>query len=137
MSTKPNLASTPRNIKHQLTNAHGTALQTIYTAPAGGGRIDSLNVSSTDTSARDIQLYVTIGGIDYLLGTVSIPITAGFIAATPSVNLLASINIPGALLDPYSNKVIILEGAAILKWAAVVTLTAAKTLNLLGMAGEF
>ena len=128
---------TPRNVNGTLVNADGTASKTIYTAPANGVRIDALNFASTDTSARDVQLIINKSGTDYLVGTISVPIGAGNTSGAGAKNALADANIPLAVADPYGNKVIWLEGNAILKVLAPVAITAAKQITITGLAAEY
>src|SRR5690349_1608650 len=103
---------TLRNLNGSLANADGAASKTIYTAPANGARIDALNLASTDTSARDVQLIINKGGTDYLVGTVSVANGAGNASGTGAKNALADANIALAVADAYGNKVIWLEGNA-------------------------
>ena len=128
---------TLRNINGTLANADGTASKQIYQAPANGARIDSLNLASTDTAAHDIQLIINKGGTDYLVGTISVAIGAGNTSGTGAKNALADANIPLAVIDAYGNKVIWLEGNAILKVLAPVAVTSGKQITITGLAGEF
>ena len=138
MASTPSFIGTPRNIVLALTNATGTTLTTIYTAPANGARIDSITLTSTDTTSRDIQFYVTkSAGTATLIGTISAATLAGTTSSNPAINVLASANLTLPEYDAYGNKVLVLEGASVLSAQMVTTITSGKTITILGQGGEF
>lgn len=114
--------------------ADTTATVDIWTAGADGGRINSLVIQSTDTAIRDIKLFITDAAVDFPIGTVRIPASAGNNGTTASVNALAAALLPGLPLDSNGNPYIQLEGTAKLRGAMLVTITAATqvTVNALG-----
>ena len=57
----------------EIENGDGTTAQTLVTAGASGSLIQSIIVTSTDTSGVDLQLFVNDGVADHLIGTVNIP----------------------------------------------------------------
>jgi len=131
----------PQTIKTyaaQLLTADGTTKKTLVTAGANGSRVDAINAASTDTTARDLQLWITQGGTDYLLGTVQLPINAGNTNASPSVDVLRSAQIPGLAYDANGNRVIYLGSGAVLKVAVLAAVTAAKELDVIATtAGDY
>lgn len=60
MAVAPIFEGTIRSYGFQITPAMGSALVPLCTAGAGGTNIYHINVNSTDTSARDLQFYVSI-----------------------------------------------------------------------------
>lgn len=121
----------------QILPADTTTLKTIVAGGTNGTKIESLIVTSTDTSARDVALYKTISAVDYLLGTVSIPITAGFTNAIPSIDLLNNPQIPGLSTDAFGNKYIFVASGTTLKIAALITITAAKAISVIASGGDY
>lgn len=130
----------PQTIKDypiQILPADTTTLKTICAGATNGTKIESIIVTSTDTSARDVALYKTISAVDYLLGTVSIPITAGFTNAIPSIDLLNNPQIPGICVDAFGNKYILVASGTTLKIAALVTVTTAKAISITASGGDY
>lgn len=131
----------PQNIKNgavQILPADTTTLKTLITPSANGARVDSLLVSSTDTTARDLQLYVTKDAVDYLIGTISIPANTGNTNALVMINAFAHTNIgPFLTNDLNGNKVLFLESGSVLKAKTLTTVTAAKAVNLFASYGDF
>lgn len=109
-----------------LTSVHTTTSQLIFTAGANDSDVKGIVVSTTDTSAINLQLFITRGGTDYLLGTVTIPAAAGSDGATPSIDLLGSGLIPGLPIDNVGKRYIPMKTGDTLRVAAKVTMTALK-----------
>lgn len=118
----------------KIVTADTTTLKTILTAGANGTLIDSILVSSDDSSTRDFQLWTTLSAVDYLLATVSIPANSGFSGSVSLVSLLDNARFgtstaPSGLqiTDPNGNKLLRLKAGEILKAKVLVSVTAAKT----------
>lgn len=110
----------------KLVNGDGTGLKTLLTPGANGTKITAIGVSSDDTSTRDISLWVTISGVDYLLGTKTIPVTAGFITGTPAFSFFDGIQMPWVPIDSDGQRYLLLMSGAVLKVKTAVAVTAAK-----------
>src|ERR1700676_5553355 len=91
----PTFPLQPTNGRVQIVNADAQAQKTAYTAGANGSKIIGVIVASTDTSARDVTLYITNSGTSYPLGTKSATIAAGTATGTPAVNMLDTAVIVG------------------------------------------
>lgn len=121
--------------------ADTTTIKALTTTQTNGLKIESITVSSNDTSARDIILYMTISATNYPLIQVQIPITAGQVNTTPPVNLLKGGVTPGSFpglpLDANGNPYIYLPSGATLSVNAPVTLTAAKTIYILATGASY
>lgn len=129
---------TPKNGNVQILPADTTTLKTIYTGGANGSKIVALMASSSDTTARDVMWGITVGAVFYPLGTVTIPITAGQIAATPAVNLLDVAKSPGLPIDSDGNPFVFLASASYtLQAKSLVTVTAAKEIDIAAIAADW
>lgn len=129
---------TPKNGNVQILPADTTTLKTIYTGGANGSKIVALMASSSDTAARDVTWGITVGAVFYPLGTVTIPITAGQIAATPAVNLLDVAKSPGLPIDSDGNPFVFLASASYtLQAKSLVTVTAAKEIDIAAIAADW
>ena len=137
MTATPVFPQTIKTNVAQILPADTTTLKTLITAPANGVRVDSILISSTDTSARDLQLVVTISSVDYVLGTLQIPANAGFTNAVPTVGAFQHSQLVGLNTDVNGNKFLFLASGATLKVKALTTVTAAKAISVIAQCGEF
>lgn len=138
MTPTPVFPQTPKNYKVQIANADGQTAKTVATGGSNGTKIVSLNLSSTDTSARDIQIVITRSGTSYILGTVSVPIGAGNTSGAAAVDALRSGQVPGLPLDSDGNPFIFLADASdTLQVIAPVTITSAKIVSAVAMGADF
>jgi hypothetical protein len=131
MATDPRFIDGINTLFTKFTDADTTTSKTIFTAGADGSVVYNVNVASDDTAAINLKLNVTNGGVDYLLGNVNVPITAGFTGAIPAVALLtaggATRLIPGTVVDNNGNACLYLKSGDTLEAACTATMTAGKT----------
>lgn len=121
----------------RIQNSDASGLISVVAGGTNGSKIESLIVSSTDTSARDINIYMTNGAVDYLLTTISIPINSGNTNAIPPVDILRSGQFPGLARDSNGNPYIYVENGSTLKIAATTTVTTAKIIAALAQGGDY
>lgn len=116
----------------QFTSADTTAKKTIATGATTGGaagsRVDSIMVSTNDTSAVNLAFYLATGGTDYYIGNVNIPIGSGYttVARVDAIDTLS----------PKLGYLFVPNGAT-LKCNCVATMTATKTTDVVPMGGDF
>lgn len=134
-ATTPIFPEAVETAVQDIVNADGTTPQTVVTAGADGALVYSLSAATDDTAAIEYSVYVQrdAAGVNFLLGTVSVPAGSGNAAATPAVDLLDPSKIKG--LDGDGN--LILGGADVLKVAARTAVTAAKTTYIVAAYGDF
>lgn len=109
----------------------------LYTAGPSGSIIKSLMANSDDTSARVVTLVIDNLTSKYCIGTINVPLQAGQTGAIPNVDMLANANLLGFVVDAAGKNVIQLQANYKL-WAGVqTTMTAAKTLNIIGSAEDY
>ena len=145
-NTNPTFVKQPQNGKVQFTTTGGgvvtastgalTNAVTIYTAGASGSKITALLASSTDSSAQTVVIAIYNGATYFVLGSTSIPITAGTISATGSVDLMNSTAMPALPLDSDGNHYLILASGDTLV-ATALGLTASKVINFTALGGDF
>ena len=128
---------TPKFPKVQLTNAMGSTPQTLYTCSANGTKIIGAFATSSDTSARDIQLSVLSGGVTYILNTTTVALNSGFVAGTLPVNLMNSTNFPGLSLDADGNQWFMCASGDVIQAASLTTITSAKLISVMLIAADF
>lgn len=121
----------------KIVPADTTTKKTILTVGVDGARIDGIFVTSTDTSARDLQFFHTIGGVDYLFGTLSIPANSGNTNALPTINVFQQNQFLCLNLDANGNKETRFAAGTILKVASLTTITAAKEIAVWASEGDY
>jgi hypothetical protein len=97
-----------------------------YTAGSFGGIVESLLVSSNDTAAVNMLVYILSGSTVHPLGIVNIPINSGNAAAVLNVDAINSIQ--GLPINSAYKKYIPLMAGMTLKVAVLAAMTANKSL---------
>lgn len=136
MAANPIFVGTPKRGMAQILNATASALVAVVTAGASGSKVVSLIVTSDDSADRIVQLFITRGGVDYLLGSYTIPDLSGTNGVTdPAVNMFTYIN--GLPRDNDGQAYLLLESGDVLKAKSTTTVTAAKTISIHANYGDF
>jgi hypothetical protein len=117
--------------------ADTTTLKTLFTAGTDDSVVKSINVQSTDTAARVVQLSVNDGTNDFLIGAVNIPLRSGDTGTAASVDLLAGTLMPSLPYDANGKRIIPLPAGYILKVNSQTTVTAAKEITFVCMAEDY
>ena len=117
--------------------ADTTTLKTLYTVSADDAVVKGLICVSDDTAAVNLRVLVTISGTDYQIGTVNIPIASGTNGTAAAVDVLNSASMPGLPLDRNGKRILPLVGGAVLKVAALATVTTAKTVTVTAIIEEY
>lgn len=137
MAVKPFFFDVPKVSNAEIANADASNLKTVVTGALNGTKVNSLTLTSDDTAARDVQFGVTqFGGSFFPLGTVTVPITAGTIAATPAVNALNRTACPGLPLDSDGNSYLLLESGDTFQIKALTTVTATTKIYATAIHGD-
>ena len=97
-----------------------------YTAGAYGGIIESLIVSSTDTAAVNLIVYMLDGATVHHLAVVNVPIASGTNGTAANVDILNAIQ--GLPVNSQFKKYIPLRANMTLKVAVLAAMTANKIL---------
>ena len=136
MAASPVFVATPKITPQSWTNSDSAnTKKTICTAGASGSKVVAVLVSSTDSSARVFQLFLNRSSTDYLLGSLSIAVTAGSDGATSTANLLSLI--PGVPRDNDGQPYLYLESGDLLKANNVTQVTSAKEIDVTVIFGNF
>src|SRR5262245_35871499 len=99
VKSSPVLPQAPKTGVVQIVNADGSNQKTVFTAGADGTKIISLRACSDDTSARVLQISKLRSAVNYVLGSVNVPIASGTDGTAAAVDLLASAMLPGLPTD--------------------------------------
>jgi hypothetical protein len=114
-------------------NADGTAKKTLFTAGANGSLLTDLNITSDDTALMNLDLFLKDGTTSFALGTIPVAIGAGTTAASNAVNGLDAAKLPGLAADG----TLWLPTLWTLEGAVKVAVTAAKTVTVLALGGDY
>jgi hypothetical protein len=143
-TSTPIFPQTVKNWVAQILPADTTSLKTLVTGAANGSKVEMLNIASTDTSSRDVQLWLTISSVNYLLATLPIPANSGNTNALLAQGLLASLVGTSPYLpffqfplDVNGNRYLYVANGAVLSVACLTTVTAAKVLHFVAQGGDF
>jgi hypothetical protein len=126
-----------RNSVQTILPADASAVKAVLAAGSNGSKVEALNVTSTDTSARDVTIYVTISATNYLIGTVSIPLNSGNTNSAPSVDILRSSQLPALAFDANGNRFLYLASGSTLSIACTSTVTTAKQITVFAQGEDF
>lgn len=97
-----------------------------YTAGAFGGMVESVMISTNDTTAVNAFLYILDGATVKPLGIVNVPINSGNAASTNNVDAINSIQ--GLPINASFKKYIPLNADEVLKVSVLAAMTANKIL---------
>ena len=128
---------TPKITPITIVPADTTTKKTVATAGANGSKVIGLSISSDDTAARVLQIWLTRAAVSYLLATIDIPALAGFDGIVPVVNAMNSTEWPGLPVDNDGQTYFFLESGDTLQIATTATITAAKTIYGKTIFGDF
>ena len=117
--------------------ADTTALKTLFTAGSNDAIVKAINVQSTDTAARVVQLWVNDGVTDFLIGAVNIPLRSGDTGAVATIDLLGGTLMPSLPYDANGKRVLLLPAGYILKVNSQATVTAAREITFVCMAEDY
>lgn len=143
LSTSPFYPASIATPVTQLTNASSTTVPVVLLAAQAnaGAKIEKVLITSTDTSARDVNIYVRIGSTNYQIGCVSVPAGAGTVSTTPAIDLMSSYSglspsMPLAI-DANTNPYFYLDASTALYIMPPVAPTSGKVINFFINAGVY
>lgn len=120
-------------------NADSTDIKVVLDNSTGTKalRIEALTITSTDTSARNVQFSRLLSAVDYVTGTVNVPAAAGTDGTTPRVTALSSSVMGIGTLDADGIYVCWLPAGQKLDAKMLASVTADKTVTLSGWARSY
>lgn len=137
MAATPIFPGTIKNWALTIQNSDGTNVLTLATAGANGSQINAINISSTDSTSRDIKLYFSNGVTNFLIATFSVIGSAGNNSSTYPIDAL---KIPNMFALPYNaegNRIIYLQSGWSLKVNVTSTVTSAQQIQIVALGGDY
>lgn len=135
-NTNPIYPAIPKAITPvSFVNADGTSYKDIVvglaTGNAAGSLVERIAVTSDDTAIVTLKVALRVGGVDFPIGEVGVPIGAGTNGTVRSINLLSLL----AVAPDISNVLradgsLVLAPSVALRIGAKVAITATKTVNI-------
>ena len=132
-NTAPIFALTAKVAAVTFINSDGTTAKTLLSAGTNGTKVLRIAVTSDDTAAVDMQLFIRISSVDYLVGTNDIPTLSGTDGSTDAVNLLDLAAMPW--LD--SDGEFFIPSGVDVKVAPLAAVTSAKTVTITAFAADY
>lgn len=132
MNTSAVFPHTVNNGVTTIVNADSTNLKTLITADADGTRVRSISITSDDTSDRNVKLWITSGGTDYLLGLIPVVDGAGSNGTDAAVDGLNPTYLPWL-----KDNCLIMKTGEVLKVSVAVAVTAGKFIYVRAEAGDY
>lgn len=111
--------------------------KTVVTAGSNGSKVVALLATSTDTSARAAQIWLTRSATSYLLGSVSVPAASGSDGTTAGINLLGVTLIPGLPVDNDGQVYLFLQSGDTLQVSFTTQVTSAKAVDVVCVSADF
>lgn len=133
----PNFAAVPKIALQQILNADASAWKDLVTAGSSGSKVAAVMAASDDTSARVVQLSVLRSAVNYILGSVNVPIASGTDGAAVGVNLLNLTSIPGLPIDSDGQPYLLLQSGDKLQVKSLTTVTSTKIVHVSAVVGDF
>ena len=133
MADSPIFQAAPKTDHVIVADTDTTLNKALVTAGANGALVDSVAVTSTDTSVAIVDVYVKEGATSYQIGQISVQAGAGTNGVTLSQNLLDVVALP--FLQTEGG--LVLGAGAILEVAANATLTAGKKIEFTAFGGDY
>lgn len=133
MATTPNSVILPQSFNQaglSFAAADTNTFKSLITAGANGSIIRAISAWSNDTAAINLVLEIFDGVNAFRIGTVRIPTLSGTDGAVVAKNILNNADMPFLTLDANGNPYLSLKAGYVLKVGCLVTITAAKLLEL-------
>ena len=135
VTASPVFVQTPKVTQITILPADTTAQKVVCTAGANGSKVVGLIATSDDTATMNVQILIKRSATSILLGTGRIVTLSGTNGAAANVNLLNAIT--GLPIDNDGQPYLYLVSGDTLECAVLVTVTAAKTISLTCIHGDF
>lgn len=139
----PQIVSTGFTDADTATDVDGGSGTIVLLATAGADDtvVRSLSITSSDTSAKDVMLFIsnsaTLTTGNGLIGIINVPITAGFDTSVAAVNGLNSTALPHTRIDKDGNRILVLKSGWYLKAGLKAALTSAKKVKLVCISEDY
>lgn len=117
--------------------ADTTAWVTVYTATGDDAIVKGLACTSDDTAAVVLRLGIDIAATIYQIGSVNIPIASGTNGVANAIDCLNASACPFLPVDRNGKRILPLPAGAVLKVAALATVTSGKTITITALTEEY
>jgi hypothetical protein len=111
--------------------------KTVVTAGTNGTKVVGMTATSTDTSTRVAQVWLTRSATSYLLASVSIPAASGSDGTTVGINLMGTTLWPGLPVDNDGQVYLWLQSGDTLKVSFTAQVTSAKEIDVMALSADF
>ena len=137
MATQPVVVGTPKVGLVQIAPADASAQKALVTPGSSGSKVTSIMLTSTDTSARVVQISIKRSSVNYILGSVNVAANAGTDGTTPAQPGFSPSLLPNLAVDNDSNPYIFLQSGDELDISSTTTVTSGKLISATAIYGDF
>jgi hypothetical protein len=138
VTSTPVFVQTPKITPAAFTNSDSAnTKKTIATAGSDGMKVTAVLATSTDTSNRTGQLWLTRSATSYLLGSTVVTTLAGTDGSTATANLLPVSLMGGLPKDNDGQAYLFLESGDTLQVSFTAQVTSAKEVDVVAIAANF
>jgi hypothetical protein len=137
VTATPVFVQTPKNTQITILPADASTQKTLVTAGANGTKVVAIQFTSTDTSARVVNVNITRSAVTVLVGAVNLPTLCGTDGVTPAVDGMGVTLNPGLPIDNDGQKYVFLQSGDTLQINSQTTVTAAKTITATAIHADF
>lgn len=137
VTSTPVLVQTPKITPITIVAADASNQKVVATAGANGSKVVGLSATSDDTASRVLVVSLTRSAVNYVLASVTIPIASGTDGIAKAINLLDAAMWPGLPIDNDGQAYFFLESGDTLSVKTTTTVTAAKTITIVAVFGNF
>src|SRR5271166_5250101 len=114
-----------------------TNLVSLVAGGTNGSLVEAINVTSSDTSARDLVLVLYNGTYNFPLMTISIPATAGFTNSIPVIDLFRNAQSAAFPIDVNGNRYLYIPSGSTLYVGTLTQITSAKQINVTAVGADY
>jgi hypothetical protein len=137
LNKTPTFVNKPRIALAQILDADVTNPVDVFTAGASGAKVTAAIAAGEDTAARNVQLIIKRASMSNVLQTVAVPQNAGLTNTVGPVNLMGGDLLDILPRDADAQPYLFLEAADVLQVRALTAVTAAKSVQVSVVYGDF
>lgn len=118
------------NTSVTFVNADSTTPKTVFTAGANDSDLLGLIAATNDTAAVVVRVAIKRSSVEYILSTISVPISAGYgsTGLVPAIDLLNSSMMPGLTVNSAGKRYIPCKSGDTIEVSPLNAVTAGRTL---------
>jgi hypothetical protein len=137
VTATPIFPQTITNKVTQFTSSYTiNTITTVYSGGTNGSKVETFIATNTDsTNTQVLQIYLVISSVNYLIGSISVPLSSGNTIAAPAINVLTALT--GLPKDSNGNPYLYLASGTVLSCSIGIQPASAKLFNMITAGGDY